>query len=293
MSPLLSRHIKTRFAPSPSGPIHLGHLLAALEAQRLAQESGGECLLRIEDIDTRCTSHWTRLMYEDLRWLGLHFSGEVMIQSERFDIYASYLQKLRELGLLYPCFCTRAQMKLQMEESGRAPHSSLGYQYEGKCRVLSADLAARRISAAEPHAWRLDMRATEDLIGRPCWHDVHQGSQICQPSQWGDVVLARKEFPASYHLCVVIDDALQGITHVTRGKDLFEATHIQVCLQEIFGFNRPQYLHHELLCDEQGKRLAKRDGARSIAAMRESGMQADEIRGLLALALAQDGRCSF
>ncbi len=170
-------------------------------------------------------------------------------------------------------------MKLQVQESGRAPHATLGYQYEGKCKSLSADLVAQYMAEGRPHAWRLDMQRAQDLIGCPTWQDAHQGTQRAIPSDFGDVVLARKEFPASYHLCVVVDDAAQGITHVTRGEDLFEATHIHRTLQALLQLPTPEYVHHGLLCDEQGKRLAKRDGARSIASLRESGMTAQQIIG--------------
>ncbi len=267
----------TRFAPSPSGPIHLGHVYAALQAQRLAVELGGECLLRIEDIDSRCTPQWTQQLHADLAWLGLHFDGEHMVQSQRMAVYTRALEQLKSQGLLYPCFCTRAEMKLQVQESGRAPHATLGYQYEGKCKSLSADLVEQYLAEGRPHAWRLDMQRAQDLIGCPTWHDAHQGTQRAIPCDFGDVVLARKEFPASYHLCVVVDDAAQGITHVTRGEDLFEATHIHRTIQALLQLPTPEYVHHGLLCDESGKRLAKRDGARSIASLRESGMSAQQI----------------
>lgn len=264
--------VTTRFAPSPSGPLHVGHLLAALQARRLADAHGGRCLLRVEDIDARAQDAvMVQLMYEDLDWLGLRFDGEVVVQSRRFALYAEMLEKLRRMGLLYPCFCTRTEIKAQLAELGRAPHATLGYQYPGTCRSLSPDLVAERIAAGVPHAWRLDMRRVQELIGCPSWHDLRRGSQRCVPSVLGDVVLARKEFPASYHLCVVVDDAAQGVTHVTRGEDLFEATHIHRALQGVLGLPVPTYCHHGLLRDNAGKRLAKRDGARSIASLRAAG----------------------
>ncbi len=268
---------RTRFAPSPSGPIHIGHVYAALQARQLADELAGQCLLRIEDIDSRCNAAWTQQLYADLDWLGLHFEGDIMVQSQRMDLYADALEQLKAQGLLYPCFCTRAEMKRQVQESGRAPHATLGYQYEGKCKALPADLVAQYLAEGRPHAWRLDMQRAQDLIACPTWHDAHRGTQRAIPSSFGDVVLARKEFPASYHLCVVVDDAAQHITHITRGEDLFEATHIHRTLQALLQLPTPEYIHHGLLCDENGKRLAKRDGARSIASLRESGMNAQQI----------------
>ena len=282
--------VTTRFAPSPSGPLHVGHLLAALRARQLADWHGGHCLLRVEDIDVRAQNPaMSELMYEDLSWLGLRFDGAVMVQSRRFAVYADVLERLRRLGVLYPCFCTRTEIKAQLAELGRAPHATLGYQYPGTCRSLSPELAAERIAAGEPHAWRLDMQRVQDMIGCPSWHDLHRGTQRCEPTAFGDVVLARKEFPASYHLCVVVDDAEQGVTHVTRGEDLFEATHIHRALQGVLGLPVPTYCHHGLLRDNAGKRLAKRDGARSIASLRAAGYTPADIFQSLSRALEEGG----
>jgi glutamyl-Q tRNA(Asp) synthetase len=281
----------TRFAPTPSGPLHVGHLLAALQARRVADELGGRCLLRIEDIDiTRSRSReWVELMYEDLAWLGLRFDGEVMVQSERFGVYAAVLDQLRSLGLLYPCFCTRSEIKAQIAEMGRAPHSSLGYLYPGTCRQLPPDVVAERLARGDAHAWRIDMQRVQDLIGCPEWEDKYRGVQRCVPVEYGDVVLARKEMPASYHLAVVVDDAAQGVTHVTRGEDLFEATHIHRALQAVLGLPVPLYCHHELLKDNAGKRLAKRDGARSLASLRAAGYTPQAVIDSLHAALANNG----
>ena len=282
--------VTTRFAPSPSGPLHVGHLLAALRARQLADCHGGHCLLRVEDIDVRAQNPaMSELMYEDLSWLGLRFDGAVMVQSRRFAVYADVLERLRRLGVLYPCFCTRTEIKAQLAELGRAPHATLGYQYPGTCRSLSPELAAERIASGEPHAWRLDMQRVQDMIGCPSWHDLHRGTQRCEPTAFGDVVLARKEFPASYHLCVVVDDAEQGVTHVTRGEDLFEATHIHRALQGVLGLPVPTYCHHGLLRDNAGKRLAKRDGARSIASLRAAGYTPADILQSLSRALEEGG----
>lgn len=283
--------VVTRFAPTPSGPLHVGHLLAALQARRLADEQGGRCLLRIEDIDvTRSRSReWVELMYEDLAWLGLHFDGEVMVQSERFEVYGAALEQLRTAGLLYPCFCTRSEIKAQIAEMGRAPHSSLGYLYPGTCRNLPPDVVAERLARGDAHAWRIDMQRVQDLIGCPEWVDLHRGTQRSVPTEYGDVVLARKEMPASYHLAVVVDDAAQGVTHVTRGEDLFDATHIHRALQAVLRLPVPLYAHHGLLRDNSGKRLAKRDGARSLASLRAAGYTPRAVRDSLSAALANGG----
>lgn len=282
--------VTTRFAPSPSGPLHVGHLLAALQARRLADAHGGHCLLRVEDIDQRAQHpEYLELMYEDLAWLGLRFDGEVMVQTRRFDEYRRVLAQLRALGLLYPCFCTRSEIKAQLAEMGRAPHATLGYLYPGTCRKLPPDVVEEKLQAGVPHSWRLDMRRVQDLIGCPTWHDMHRGTQRCVPARYGDVVLARKDFPASYHLAVVVDDAAQGVTHVTRGADLFEATHIHRALQGVLGFPVPQYCHHALLRDNAGKRLAKRDGARSIASLRVAGYTPQQVMDSLFTALKRGG----
>ncbi len=284
------RKVITRFAPSPSGPLHVGHLLAALQARRLADVHGGNCLLRVEDIDQRAQHpEYLELMYEDLAWLGLRFDGEVMVQTRRFDVYRGVLTRLREMGLLYPCFCTRSEIKAQLAEMGRAPHATLGYLYPGTCRQLPPAVVEEKLAAGVPHSWRLDMQRVQDLIGCPTWHDMHRGTQRCVPTAYGDVVLARKDFPASYHLAVVVDDAAQGVTHVTRGEDLFESTHIHRALQGVLGLPVPQYCHHALLRDNAGKRLAKRDGARSIASLRAEGYSPQQVVESLHLALQHGG----
>lgn len=284
------RVVVTRFAPSPSGPLHVGHLLAALQARRLADAHGGRCLLRVEDIDQRAQHpEYLQLMYEDLRWLDLEFDGEVMVQTQRFDRYRAVLEQLRCAGLLYPCFCTRTEIKNQVAEMGRAPHATLGYLYPGTCRQLPPDQVAEKLAAGVPHTWRLDMQRVQDLIGCPTWHDLRRGTQRCVPTAYGDVVLARKDFPASYHLAVVVDDAAQGVTHVTRGADLFDSTHIHRALQGVLGLPVPQYCHHALLRDNTGKRLAKRDGARSIASLRQAGFTPQQVLDSLRTALQRGG----
>ncbi len=283
--------VTTRFAPTPSGPLHVGHLLAALEARQYADQLGGRCLLRIEDIDiTRSRSgEWVELMYEDLAWLGLEFDGDVMVQSHRFGVYAGVLEQLRLRGLLYPCFCTRREIRAQIAEMGRAPHGSLGYIYPGTCRCLPPEIVEERLSRGDAHTWRIDMQLVQDLVGCLQWEDQNHGVQRCVPTECGDVVLARKDMPTSYHLSVVVDDAAQGVTLVTRGEDLFEATHIHRALQAVLGLPVPLYAHHCLLRDNDGKRLAKRDGARSIASLRAAGYTPGDIRLTLQDALSRGG----
>ncbi len=282
--------VVTRFAPSPSGPLHVGHLLAALQARRLADAHGGRCVLRIEDIDFRCRDpQWVAMLHEDLDWLGLAFDGEEMVQSRRFAAYAGALERLRAMGLLYPCFCTRGDIRAQVAEMGRAPHATLGYLYPGTCRQLPPDEVEERLARGDAHAWRLDMERVQDLIGCPLWHDLRRGTQRCVPTAYGDIVLARKELPSSYHLAVVVDDAAQGVTHVTRGEDLFDATHIHRALQGVLGLPVPLYCHHGLLRDNEGKRLAKRDGARSLASLRAAGFTPQQVRESLQRALGNGG----
>lgn len=288
---MLRRPVITRFAPSPSGPLHVGHLLAAYEARRLADAHGGRCLLRIEDIDLARTRdpRWVELLHEDMAWMGLHFDGEEMVQSRRFGVYRAALEELRRMGLVYPCFCTRAEIRAQWEEAARAPHGSPGKLYPGTCRHLPPDLVAERLAAGLPCAWRLNMRRVEESIGCPLWEDLRRGVQRCVPSACDDAVLARKDTPVSYHLAVVVDDAAQRVSLVTRGEDLFESTHIHRALQAVLGLPTPTYCHHGLLRDAQGKRLAKRDGARSIAALRAAGATPSAVRESLQRALRRGG----
>lgn len=286
----MKHRVTTRFAPSPSGPMHVGHLLAALQARCLADANGGRALLRIEDIDSRAQDpQWVALMKQDLVWLGLEFDGEIMVQSKRFPAYRAALERLKSMGLLYPCFCTRGEIRAAIEESGRAPHANLGYLYPGTCKHLPADLVAEKLETGVAHAWRLDMEKVQDLLGCPCWADLHRGVQRCVPTDYGDVVLARKEFPASYHLAVVVDDAEQSVTHVTRGEDLFDATHIHRVLQGVLALPVPLYCHHALLRDNTGKRLAKRDGARSLASLRAAGFTPADVLESLTRALQNGG----
>jgi glutamyl-Q tRNA(Asp) synthetase len=259
--------VTSRFAPSPTGALHLGHAFSAVMAHDLARAGGGRFLLRIEDIDPgRVREAHVAAILDDLSWLGLEWDGPVVRQSERLPLYAEALARLRGMGLLYPCFCTRAEIAA----SASAPHGATPLD-PGICRGL-ADDAARR--AAVAHAWRIDMAKAVALAGPLGWHDAIAGEVEARPDLLGDVVLARKDAPVSYHLAVTVDDAAQGVTDVVRGVDLFEATHVHRLLQALLGLAPPLYHHHPLLTGADGRRLAKRDGAPSLAAMRAGGEDA-------------------
>jgi len=274
--------VHTRFAPSPTGRLHLGHAFSALQAHDFARSRGGRFSLRIEDIDgTRSRPEHVDAIFRDLEWLGLRWDGEVAFQSRRLDRYQAALDQLRAMGLLYPCFCTRADIAASLS----APHGPEGGLYPGTCRGLATPNLSR------PHSWRLDM-AKALTFARPQgesdlhWHDHSAGWVRADPASHGDVVLARKDAPASYHLAVTVDDAAQGISHVVRGKDLFEATHVHRLLQALLGLPVPEYRHHDLLAGPDGQRLAKRHGAPTLEAMRLAGEDgpalADRLRrGLL------------
>ena len=239
----------TRFAPSPTGYLHLGHAHAALFAQRQAQDSGGRFLLRIEDIDAgRCRPEFEAAIYEDLAWLGLEWETPVRRQSDCMADYEAALDRLNRLGLLYPCFCTRKDIKAEVEAAQGAPHwGPDGPLYPGICRGLSSQQRAAKTEAGVPFALRLDMKRALEITDEITWCDRNQGDIEATPEIFGDVVLARKDTPTSYHLSVTIDDHIQGVTLVTRGEDLFPATHIHRLLQAALGLDTPTYHHHGLL----------------------------------------------
>jgi glutamyl-Q tRNA(Asp) synthetase len=257
--------IVTRFAPSPTGRLHLGHAVSAIRSHDFARSRGGRFLLRIEDIDgTRSRVEFVEGILEDLAWLGLRWDS-VVFQSERLAIYDAALKGLKARGLVYPCFCTRAEIAA----SASAPQGEVGPAYPGTCRGLSAaEVASRRHLA---HCWRLDMAKALAITGPLEWHDAIVGTVSADPLAQGDVVLARKDAPASYHLAVTVDDAAQGVTDVVRGVDLFAATDVHRVLQALLGLPVPAYHHHALVVDAAGRRLAKRDGALSLAEMRAAG----------------------
>ncbi|MDD2796295.1 tRNA glutamyl-Q(34) synthetase GluQRS [Acidocella sp.] len=258
-------NITTRFAPSPTGYLHLGHAFSAWNAWVRADVFR----LRLEDIDsTRCRPEYAAAILEDLRWLGLEWDGEIRVQSTHLAQYQAALAILRGRGLLYPCFCTRAEIA----RAQAAPHGAEAV-YPGTCRHLSEAARAERMNAGAAYALRLDMAAALRQAGALRFFEEGKGWIEARPLPFGDVVLARKDTPTSYHLCVVHDDALQGISHVIRGEDLFEATHVHVLLQALLGLPAPVYAHHRLLRDAQGRRLAKRDFAATLRSMRAAGVQ--------------------
>jgi len=256
--------VATRFAPSPTGHLHLGSAYAALAAWRRARAAGGLFLLRLEDIDTsRCRPDFAASIIEDMAWLGLAWDGPVRVQTRHLAEYDAALATLSARGLLYRCFCTRSDIA----RAATAPHGPDGPVYPGTCRHLPADA-----NPGQPHALRLDMARALAETGPLSWEEEGHGRLRCDPASFGDIVLARRDTPASYHLCVTHDDALQGVTLVTRGADLLAATSIHRLLQALMGWPEPRYHHHAVLTDAAGRRLAKRDGASSIRSMRRAGL---------------------
>ncbi len=286
-----------RFAPSPNGLLHVGHARSAMLNWRFANAHDGTFLLRIEDIDiTRARPEFEAAIMEDLAWLGIEWPSPVRRQSDHFAEYHAALSELRKLGLLYPAFLSRAEISAKVadiENSGQlwprdpddAPH------YPGNDRGFSEAERDRRISNGDAHAWRLDMQAAlEGLKTQPSWAEFGSGPEgetgqiSADPEAWGDVILARRDVPASYHLSVTLDDATQAITDVIRGEDLFAATSVHRLLQHLLGLQTPRYHHHGLVRDQDGRKLSKSDGATSIAAMRQHGATADDILALAGLA---------
>ena len=267
----------TRFAPSPTGYLHVGHAYSAWIGWRAARDAGGRFLLRIEDTDFgRCRPEYEAAIFEDLAWLGLDWDGPVWRQSARMPAYTEALDRLGAMGLLYPCFCSRQDIQNEIARMASAPHGPDGPLYPGICRRLSPDERRERLAAGTPHVLRLDVAAATTMAGPLTWDDLEAGRQPALPDTLGDAVLARKELATSYHLAVVVDDAAQGITLVTRGLDLFHATHLHRLLQALLDLPVPAYRHHRLLTDAAGKRLAKRSDAASIQALRKAGTSPEE-----------------
>jgi glutamyl-Q tRNA(Asp) synthetase len=271
--------IVTRFAPSPTGYLHLGHAHSALFAWRRARAAGGRFLLRLEDIDaTRCRDAFAEAAIADLAWLGIEWDGEVRRQSAHLADYQVALGRFARQQLVYPCFCTRAAIQAEIARAGSAPHGPEGPVYPGTCRRLGAAERERRVAAGDAFALRLDVARAASRCGELSWIDEAEGTVRADAASHGDIVLARKEMPTSYHLAVTVDDALQGVTLVTRGEDLFTATHIHRLLQALLDLPVPRYHHHALLTDANGRRYAKRDRALTLRALRESGRTPLEVR---------------
>ena len=281
----------TRFAPSPTGFLHLGHAFAAFYAADLAAQGGGRFLVRIEDTDrTRARAEFEDAIFEDLAWLGLTWDQPVRRQSEHFADYAKALETLDGMGCVYPCFCTRKEIEAEFAASVNAPHGPDGPIYPGTCRAVSPAERAQRLARGEQHAWRLDVAKAlaqvaasltlEELGGGP---NGERGTIAVKADLFGDFVLARKDAPASYHLAVVVDDASQGVTMVTRGNDLFAAAHVHRLLQALLKLPVPRYSHHRLVLDAEGKRLAKRDQATTLKHLRADGWTPARVREVLGL----------
>jgi glutamyl-Q tRNA(Asp) synthetase len=283
--------VVTRFAPSPTGELHLGHAYSAAIAWRRAREAGGRFLLRIEDIDIRrCRREFETSILHDLEWLGFAWDGEVRRQSEHFADYGQALDRLDARGLVYPCFCSRADIAA----AGSAPHASAagpdGPLYPGTCRHLSAEERRQRIEAGREFCLRLDGATAAREAGPYAFADEGQGRIAGQPLLFGDVVLARKDTPTSYHLAVTVDDHLQGVTLVTRGEDLLPSTHVHVLLQKLLGYDTPRYAHHRILTDAAGRRFAKRDRALTLRSLRDSGKTPEEVMEMLSGPSLRSGR---
>lgn len=285
-----------RFAPSPNGELHLGHAYSALLNARMAKAAGGLLLLRIEDIDTtRCTRAFEAGIYRDLAWLGIGWEEPVRRQSDHFADYASALEVLVEAGLAYPSFMSRGDARAviaEAEAGGRRwPRDPDGVPlFPTVERRLGDAERRRRIEAGEPYAWRLDVEAALAQAGRPLhWNEEGAGPAgetgriAADPAAWGDVVIARKEVPTSYHLSVTVDDALQGVTHVVRGRDLYHATAIQRLLQQLLGLPEPVYFHHRLISGEDGRKLSKSRGDTGLAALRAAGLTPADVTRMVGL----------
>jgi len=284
-----------RFAPSPNGHLHLGHALSALLNSEMARAAGARLLLRIEDIDaTRCRPEYEAAIYEDLAWLGLAWEQPVRRQSEHLDDYREALRRLEQAGLVYPSFESRgeiARLVAERERLGAWPRDPDGAPlYPGNARTLSPDERAARIATGAPYALRLDMEAALARTGSLVWTetgagpDGETGTVMAAPAAWGDVILARKETPTSYHLSVAVDDALQGITQVVRGQDLFWATSVHRLLQALLGLPAPTYHHHRLILDDQGRKLAKSTRSTALRELRAQGATPAAIRHMVGLA---------
>lgn len=270
-----------RFAPSPNGLLHLGHAFSALFADHWARQMDGQLLVRIEDIDpARSRPEYARAIFEDLAWLGLNWPEPVMIQSQRLAVYSLAAKRLTRMGLVYPCFCSRAEIAAAATTSDPdgAP------LYPGTCRHLPPDVIAKRLARGERAQYRLDTGAavarTGPLTFTLCQPTPHDRPQIryIHPERWGDFVLQRKDIPTSYHLSVVVDDAAQAITNVTRGRDLEAATDIHVLLQFLLGLPSPVYTFHKLILDPEGTKLSKSRGSRALRDLRDAGRTAKDVR---------------
>ena len=269
---------RTRFAPSPSGLLHLGHAYSALFAEKEAKDGDGTLLLRFEDIDKeRCDPKYEKQIEEDLSWLNIQWEDNPRRQSEHLTDYSAALKKLESLNIIYPCFLSRRELNDALSAPHNIPTQTNNIMPLNTDQYLSETERERRIKKEEPFALRLRMTAALKMVGPLYWHDIDKGPQIARPEIFGDAVIARKDIPTSYHLSVVVDDAMQKVTTVTRGNDLFEATHLHRLLQELLGLHVPLYKHHKILTDNKGERMAKRDKSITLQSLRLSGKKPADI----------------
>ncbi|MDX8398081.1 MAG: tRNA glutamyl-Q(34) synthetase GluQRS [Mariprofundaceae bacterium] len=275
--------LKTRFAPSPTGLLHVGNAYAALQCQLWAHKHQAELLLRIEDIDfTRCKAQFTQQIFKDLHWLGIRWDHQPRLQSQHLNNYQAALQQLRQQELIYPCFCTRHEIQAEIQRLGSAPHQNeWSPAYPGTCRNLTPS-QQQQSKHQQDFAWRINMKKVEALLVKPIyWVDSDLQQHSIQLQDMDDIVIARKDIGISYHLAVVVDDALQDITHIIRGEDLQSSTPIHSVLQALLKLPRPTYHHHRLIKDKYGKRLAKRDQSTTLQSLRAHGIPANKLRQYL------------
>jgi len=274
--------LRTRFAPSPTGYLHVGNALSALYCQQWAENHQAQLLLRIEDIDSqRCRSEFSTAIIEDLQWLGLCWHGDIRYQSQYLDAYRQAIAQLRRMQVIYPCFCTRREIEQEIQLLGLAPHTEDGVaHYPGTCRQLSSTEQQERQQAGQAFAWRIDIGRALALTGPLNWTDENGLKHAVSASQ-NDAIIGRKDIAFSYHLAVVVDDAAQGISHVIRGEDLRASTGLHRLLQALLNLPTPVYIHHPLLCDVHGERLSKRNHAPSLRDIRTSDGSADTLRHML------------
>ena len=281
--------IVTRFAPSPTGDLHLGHAYSAHYAHERARAAGGRFLVRIEDIDIgRCRDAYIERNLEDLRWLGLSWEEPPVRQSQRMALYAAAIDELKSLGAVYPCFCTRKEIREEIAAAGGAPHAKApdgSVVYPGTCRRLDPPQREARLAAGHGYALRLSAERARALTGALSWTDRIRGTHAAGLTRHGDVVIGRKDFATSYHLAVVVDDAAQGVTEVTRGEDLLASTPIHRTLQALLGLPQPVWNHHALCRDERGERLSKRRGDTTLRTLRERGHAPEEVLAMARRAL--------
>ena len=268
----------TRFAPSPTGHMHLGHVFSALFSYEAAKKLGGKFILRIEDIDSQRSSKvFEESIYEDLEWLQIKYSTDIRYQADHMDDYKGAIKELQKLDMVYPCFCSRSDIKAEIMRAGNAPHEEEASIYPGTCRRLSKEERIEKISTEASFAWRLNIRAAAKKLGNLVWRDLRLGKHTVPVGTMGDVVLARKDVPTSYHLSATLDDHIQRIGLVTRGEDLVSATHVHKIIQSLLELKSPIYLHHPLILDSKGVRLSKRRRAQTVKSLKTSGLKRDDV----------------